>query len=219
MKNLHEYGKEDVATTDAREAWTFEDNEQGAITRSELGQQFWETLHIDLRMVDLSDIVIAYCPTNVYSVGTPHEIVVARQQRKPVLFVSPPVHHHAYGALRTHLTGDKTGLALLERMESELPIKVNPRGVPSLWYMPLIGAHNFFDGFGFGLKEFRRLCDWQGESELDANERDPNHQRPLLPFLKGLSKGRTPEKWDPKLKRMVPDDDWLLLDMAHRLEN
>ena len=54
-------------------------------------EAFWPALHIDLRMVDTSDFVIAYCPTNVYSVGTPHEIILARQQRKPVLFVSPPV--------------------------------------------------------------------------------------------------------------------------------
>lgn len=41
-------------------------------------------MHIDLRMVDMSDFVIAYCPTNIYSVGTVHEIVVTREQHKPV---------------------------------------------------------------------------------------------------------------------------------------
>ncbi len=32
-------------------------------------REFWETLHIDLRMVDTSDFTIAYVPTNIYSVG------------------------------------------------------------------------------------------------------------------------------------------------------
>lgn len=218
VRNFHEYGKEDIKTTDAREAWVFADNQEGAITRSGIARGFRETLHIDLRMVDLSDIVIAYCPTNVYSVGTPHEIVIARQQHKPVLFVSPPVHHHAYNELKAHLAKDKKGLELLNRVETELPIKTNPKAVPSLWYMPLVGAHNFFDGFGFALKDFQRLCHWQGDAELDENERDTRHERPLLPYLEGLSKGKKPEKWDPKLNRMVPDDDWLLLDMAHRIE-
>ena len=62
--------------------------------------KFWETLHIDLRMVDTSDFTIAYCPTNIYSVGTPHEIVLCRQQRKPVLFVSPPVEFPRSTTLR-----------------------------------------------------------------------------------------------------------------------
>jgi hypothetical protein len=54
-------------------------------------------------MVDTSDFVIAYCPTNVYSVGTPHEIVLCRQQRKPVLFVSPQVTFDSLDGLRAHL--------------------------------------------------------------------------------------------------------------------
>jgi hypothetical protein len=44
---------------------------------------------MDLRMVDTSDFIVAYVPTNVYSVGTPHEIILCRSERKPVLFVSP----------------------------------------------------------------------------------------------------------------------------------
>ena len=56
-----------------------------AAARAEVCGKFWETLHIDLRMVDTSDFTIAYCPTNISSVGTPHEIALCRQQRKPAI--------------------------------------------------------------------------------------------------------------------------------------
>ena len=79
------------------------------------------------------DFVIAYCPTNIYSVGTVHEIALARLERKPVLFVSPPVEFPTYDALEKHLANDATGTCLLQALRAELPIKPNPRGVPSLW--------------------------------------------------------------------------------------
>src|SRR5215472_13726528 len=107
--------------------------------------KFWETLHIDLRMVDTSDFTISYCPTNIYSVGTPHEIITATLQHKPVLFVSPPIKFPALEQLREHLRNDPSGLALLERLEMEIPIKENPRGIPHLWYVPLVGGENFLD--------------------------------------------------------------------------
>ena len=91
VRGLQEYGREGLDTARTRKAWTFEDSRAGAKKRAKLTDEFWETLHIDLRMVDTSDFTIAYCPTNLYSVGTPHEITLCRQQRKPVLFVSPPV--------------------------------------------------------------------------------------------------------------------------------
>ena len=100
VRGFQEYGKEDVATLHVREQWTFEPTPEGAKVRAECAQAFWETMHIDLRMVDISDFVIAYCPTNIYSVGTPHEIIVARQQHKPVLLVSSPVEFSALDRLR-----------------------------------------------------------------------------------------------------------------------
>jgi len=36
---------------------------------------------------------VAFVPTNIYSVGTVHEIIVARLQRKAVLLISPPVKY------------------------------------------------------------------------------------------------------------------------------
>lgn len=91
IRGLYEYGKEGINTIRTRERWSFTDEEEGIEARGECASTFWETLHIDLRMVDISDFNIVYCPTNIYSVGTVHEIVTARQQRKPVLFVSPKV--------------------------------------------------------------------------------------------------------------------------------
>jgi len=65
VRGLHEYGKKDVMSVKTREKWTFKDGPDGAKIRAECSQNFWETMHIDLRMVDISDFIIAYCPTNI----------------------------------------------------------------------------------------------------------------------------------------------------------
>lgn len=210
VRGLHEYGREGLDTAKAREAWKFDDTKDGARERSKLTGKFWETLHIDLRMVDTSDFVVAYCPTNIYSVGTPHEIALARQQRKPVLFVSPPVEFHAFDELCAHLANDATGKALLDRVVAELPIKPNAAGIPSLWYMPLVGGENFFDGFGF-TDALRTEYGWT-HSALDAREERRVPKRPLLPFLASLAT-KLPNKWSAKDDDYVPNDDWLLWDL------
>jgi hypothetical protein len=210
VRGLNEYGREGVDTAKIRETWVFDEGTRGARARAKLTGKFWETLHIDLRMVDTSDFVIAYCPTNVYSVGTPHEIALARLQRKPVLFVSPSIEFPAHDALRNHLAGDRTGLKLLADLEKELPIKPNEPGIPSLWYMPLVGGENFFDGFGFSTRLLRRHR-WP-PGPLDARERKRKPVRPLLPFLDAL-RHTLPRKWDNRLKRFVNNDDWLLWDL------
>jgi hypothetical protein len=208
VRGLHEYGKETAASAKAREAWTFEDSRAGAQSRAKLTGHYWETLHIDLRMVDTADFLIAYCPTNIYSVGTVHEIALARQERKPVLFVSPSVAFPSYDALAKHLAKDTVGTKLLDKLKNELPIKPNERGVPSLWYMPLVGGESFFDGFGFQLAPYRTRYGWKGTA-IDEVERRRPPVRPLLPFLESLNT-RLPTKWDNKLKRFVRNDDWLL---------
>jgi len=209
-----EYGKEGLDTAKARDAWTFEDSRGGARRRSKLTGKFWETLHIDLRMVDTSDFTIAYCPTNIYSVGTPHEIALCRQQRKPVLFVSPPVVFPALDVLRSHLSEkrDARALRLLSDLEHQVPIKPNPNGIPSLWYMPLVGGENFFDGFGFDA--FRRTYRWPKDGPLDVRETLYRPKRPLLPFLNGLTHA-LPRKWDGRRNDYVRNDDWLLWDLHH----
>ena len=211
VRGAQQYGVEDIHSVDVRDDWTFEQGQAGDEKRSECADKFWETLHIDLRMVDTSDFTIAYVPTNIYSVGTVHEIVLSRLQWKPVLFVSPPVAFPALDLLRAHLEErrDLHALQLLDRLASDVPIKPNPRGVPSLWYMPLVGSGNFFDGFGFA--RYREKFGWES-SPLDAQESAGAPQNPLLPFLEELTR-RIPPRWDNRLKKYVPNDDWLLWDL------
>jgi len=210
VRGLHEYGREDAKSGDRiRERWTYAGGKKGAQARAWCAKQFWETLHIDLRMVDTSDFTISYCPTNIYSVGTPHEIIMATLQHKPVLFVSPPIRFPSLHRLRAHLKDDARGTRLLESLSREIPIKENPRGIPSLWYIPLVGGENFFDGFGFA--RYQRRFGWRAELPIDRHEREFPPRRPLLPFLEKLN-SRLPKKWDSKLDRFVPDDDWLLWD-------
>lgn len=210
VRGLHEYGREDDKSGERiRQRWNYATGSRAAKDRAWCARQFWETLHIDLRMVDTSDFTISYCPTNIYSVGTPHEIIMATLQHKPVLFVSPPIVFPALHELRAHLQSDPAGAALLRRLEDEIPIKENPRGIPSLWYIPLVGGENFFDGFGFA--QYRKRFGWQAEIPIDQHELRFPPRRPLLPFVEKLHQ-RLPKKWDSKLNRFVPDDDWLLWD-------
>lgn len=211
VRGFHEYGHEGAGSTDARKLWTFERTPEGAAARAACAERYWSTLHVDLRMVDTSDFVIAYCPTNLYSVGTPHEIILCRQQHKPVLFVSPPVEFLTLDRLHTHLEdrADKEGVTLLKRLETEVPIKSNPKGVPSLWYMPLIGSEHFFDGFGFAA--YRDTFNWPA-IKLDAQEARHPPRSPLLPFLLDLNQ-KLPQRWDRRGKRHADDDDWILWDL------
>jgi hypothetical protein len=211
VRGLHEYGREGIDTARIRNSWTFASGKDAARQRARISGKFWETLHIDLRMVDTADFIIAYCPTNIYSVGTPHEIVVARQQRKPVLFVSPPVTFPNLQQLREHLQHDRKGKRLLGSVISEVPIKENAEAVPSLWYLPLVGTENFFDGFGFG--GFAKHFGWKG-IPLDQHEKRNSPQRPLLPLLKTIHEGTLPLRWDNRLRRFTRNDDWLLLKLA-----
>jgi hypothetical protein len=208
IRGVAEYGREDEVTAQVRKQWTFAPGKEGAMARANCAEHFWPALHIDLRMVDTSDFVIAYVPTNVYSVGTPHEIILSRQQRKPVLFVSPPVVFPALDDLRQHLKSkkDAKGEKLLVALEAEVPIKPNPTGAPSLWYMPLIGGEHFFDGFGFS--EYRNYFRWP-LGDLDEREKRFPPKKPLLPFLHELN-SELPKKWNRALRRWGPNDDWLL---------
>jgi hypothetical protein len=210
VRGLYEYGREDVKSGEQiKERWNYDSNTQGAKSRAWCAKQFWETLHIDLRMVDTSDFTISYCPTNIYSVGTPHEIILARMQYKPVLFVSPAIEFPTLHELRKHLENDPKGAELLKRLEAEIPIKENPRGIPSAWYMPLVGGDNFFDGFGFS--RYRKRFGWRQEIALDRHEKRFPPKRPLLPFIEQLNQ-KLPKRWDDKLERFVENDDWLLWD-------
>lgn len=160
-------------------------------------------------MVDTSDFVICYCPTNLYSVGTPLEIILARQERKPVLCVSPYVDFSALDGLRSHLKSDSQGIQLLEQLIREVPIKPNPNACPSLWYIPLVAGEQFFDGFGFD--RYRDSFGWHQITSLDENEERYRPLNPLLSFLAHLNE-RLPKKWDSRLKAYAASDELAALE-------
>jgi hypothetical protein len=210
VKGMRHYGKEDEFTTNKRQNWTFEDSRKGDQTRAELCNEFWPTLHIDLRMTDTADFLIAFVPTNIYSVGTVHEIVMARLQHKPVLFVSPSVTFPVYDELEAHLKDkrDKKGQQLLAELAQQAPLRPNPGGVPSMWYMALVDAHYFFDGFGFA--QYRRKFGWK-EGALDVHEKEFPPKRPLLPYLEQVNRA-LPKRYDLEQDRYVENPEWLIFE-------
>jgi hypothetical protein len=210
VAGMPHYGKEDEFSNKKRDRWTFEDSKTGDITRAEMATDFWPTLHIDLRMVDYSDFIISYVPTNVYSVGTVNEIVLARQQFKPVLFVSPPIVYPALTELEKHLAaqGDRTAQELLARVKKDASILPNEKGAPSSWYMALIDGDYFFDGFGFA--GYRDRFGWTYSKGDEFEEKHPP-KRPLLPYLEKLDQ-RIPMRYDLEQGKYVENSDWLLLD-------
>ncbi|MDH3671193.1 MAG: nucleoside 2-deoxyribosyltransferase domain-containing protein [Gammaproteobacteria bacterium] len=210
-KGLGDYGREDEFTTEKRGNWTYDDSPEGDRVRAELCSEFWPTLHIDLRMTDTADFLVAFVPTNIYSVGTVHEIVMARLQHKPVLFVSPPVTFRAYDSLVAHLQdkGDAEGEALLEQLAQEAPLRPNTSATPSMWNMALIDGHYFFDGFGF--EKYREKFGWKTLSALDQHEREFPPRRPLLPYLESLNR-KIPKRYDIEHDDYVENPEWLIFD-------
>jgi hypothetical protein len=214
IRGLHEYGREELKTLHKREDWSFTDTEEGAVARAKLASYFWKTQHIDLRMVDVSDFLIAYCPTNIYSVGTVHEIVMARSQHKPVLIVTPPIQLPALKNLRNKVSGNAELEAALNELVNQVPIKENPTGTPSLWYLPLVHSEYFFDGFGFNNSQLcERFPNWRKESDLNRREAEVEVQRPLVSYLEKLARReKVPRRWDHLGQKFVPDDDWLIME-------
>ena len=218
VSGMKHYGKEDEFTVDARERWTYDNDENGAKTRAELSEEFWPTLHIDLRMTDLADFIIAYCPTNVYSVGTVHEIATARLQHKPVLLVSPPLKYDAFDELESYLEDfPDNGKAkeLFDAFKKEVPIRPNPNAIPSLWYMALLEREDyFFDGFGWDYirnhPDFKDKIDWPYYAPLDAREVGSGvPKRPLLPYLHKLN-SQIPKNFDMDRGEKTENADWLI---------
>lgn len=210
VKGMRHYGKEDEFSTNKRNEWTFEDSPEGDRTRAELCDEFWPTLHVDLRMTDTADFLVAFVPTNIYSVGTVHEIVMARLQHKPVLFVSPPVTFPVFDDLVAHLESneDEKGKELLNELALQAPLRPNPGAMPSMWYMALVDAHYFFDGFGFApyMEEFG----WK-PGALDAHEEKFPPKRPLLPYLEKVNQS-LPKRFDLGQNKYVENPEWLVFD-------
>jgi hypothetical protein len=211
IRGLHSYGKEDDKSTQMRNQWRFTEGEEGSQIRAEICSIYRPTVHIDLRMVDKSDFLVSFCPTNTYSVGTVHEIALARQQHKPVFFVSPRTPISSLHKLEDHLVqqSDRDGLRLLDELKREQPMIPNLNGAPSIWYMGILDGDYFFDGFGFD--RYRdRYPQWQG-GPLDELEKQFPPKRPLLPYLDKISK-QIPERYDYELGQYVANDDWLIFE-------
>ncbi len=195
-----------------RAQWTFENSDLGQQRRAELCDLFYPTVHINRRMVDICDLLIAYCPTNLYSVGTVNEVIRARSQNKPVLLVSPPVTYPSFDKLSAHLRErkDQEGTKLLEQLKNEAALKENPDGIPSPWYLGILPEDYFFDGFGFSsypdlIKDGEYPCTY-----LDKIEENRKPLRSLLPYLEALDK-EVPKRYDTRHKDYVDNTDWLIL--------
>jgi hypothetical protein len=145
IKGHKNYGQEGVVYSKATYEKDFWTNDE---TRARFETDFWETVHIDLRMVDLADFIITFVPTNIYSVGTVHEIVTARLQIKPVLMISPPVKYDFFPEIACLSEDTKNVLKFYG-------LKENPNGIPSQWYGNIVGGHYFFDGFGWEALKFK----------------------------------------------------------------
>lgn len=208
----NQYGKNYEYSTEARIRWTFDNTEEGRKTRAELCAEFYPTVHINRRMVDICDFLIAYCPTNVYSVGTVNEIVRARAQNKPVLLVSPPVEYFSFDQLKERLKNndDQESLILLEKLEKEAFLKSNPEGIPSPWYLGIMPEDYLFDGFGFHLyPQMKNDHNWP-RTNLDEIEERKAPKQPLLPYLEKLNK-KIPKRYDLVHKDYVENPDWVIL--------
>ncbi len=206
------YGQNYEYSSQTRAKWTFEDNQSGQQIRAELCHEFYPTVHINRRMVDICDFIIAYCPTNVYSVGTVNEITRARSQNKPVLLVSPAIDYPSLDKLTEHLkrSGNIDGLALLDQLKQEAFLKPNPDGIPSPWYLGILYEDYFFDGFGFDLyPQLKKDNNWS-KTNIDEIEKRFVPKKPLLPYLEALNK-EIPKRYDREHKDYVENSDWMIL--------
>jgi len=145
IKGLENYGREGIISSKSLYEKDFWINPE---TRAKFELDFWPTVHIDLRMCDLSDFLIAFAPTNIYSVGTVHEIIVARNQLKPTLVISPPIKYEFFPEIVKLPESTKQALKFYG-------LKENPNGLPSQWYGNIVGGNYFFDGFGWEDIEFK----------------------------------------------------------------
>ncbi len=139
------YGQEGVGhsrSTYEKDFWTNEE------TRLLFDKEFRDTVHVDLRMTDMADFVLAFVPTNIYSVGTAHEIVVSRWQHKPVLLISPPIKYDFFPEIATLPQDAKDVLKFYG-------LKENPNGIPSQWWGFIVGGNNMYDGFGWEGMKFK----------------------------------------------------------------
>jgi hypothetical protein len=130
-------------------------------------------------MVNTSDF-IAFCLTNAYGVGTPHEIIVARNEGKPVLFVSPPVTFPSLAPLLAHLANELYADGLLKAI-----IKNKGGTQPARHSL----ARSLFDGFGSEL--YSSKFQWRAVTDLEKREQN-SHPRSHCFFSFTCSTPRCP---------------------------
>lgn len=175
----NEYGKEGVHRDKSKYERDFWTNPE---TRALYETEFWETVHIDLRMTDISDFMLAFVPTNIYSVGTVHEILTAKSQKKPTLLVSPPIKYDLFPELDNLSPEEK------KRLKYD-GLKENRTGLPSQWYGRIVGGHYLFDGFGWeniSLKAenfYPKLLDAVMQQARVNPETDPNQWQKVKNWL------------------------------------
>ncbi|MEA2012910.1 MAG: hypothetical protein U9O87_07520 [Verrucomicrobiota bacterium] len=145
VRGHENYGQEGVVHSKSEYEKDFWISEE---TRKRFDMDFRETVHVDLRMTDMADFLLAFVPTNIYSVGTAHEIVVSRGQHKPVLLISPPIKYDFFPEL------DKLSPQAKEALKF-YGLKENPNGIPSQWWGFIVGGNNIFDGFGWEALDFK----------------------------------------------------------------
>ena len=83
--------------------------------------------------------------------------------------------------------------------------------------MPLVGSESFFDGFGFNNEQYIRKFKWISGSELDERESRYPPKQPLLPYLDSIAVGDFPKRWDHRSKKLVQNDNWLLMEQALKI--
>jgi hypothetical protein len=167
VKGHKNYGREGVVYSKGEYEKNFWTNDE---TRARFETEFWETVHIDLRMVDLSDFVVTFVPTNIYSVGTVHEVVTARLQLKPVLMISPPIKYEFFPEIDCLSEETKNILKFYG-------LKQNPNGIPSQWYGNIVGGHYLFDGFGFEDLKFKSSSFYQDLITKIIEENKPTEKK------------------------------------------
>jgi len=84
---------------------------------------------------------------------------------------------------------------------------------------PIVGTESFFDGFGFNDKKYRRKFKWDMGSDLDNREFSYPPKRPLLNYMESIASGDFPMRWDSQSGKLIPNDDWFLMEQALKIEN
>jgi hypothetical protein len=175
VQGLHGFGKEGVDTDKDREKWTFKNSREGAETRAMLTGHYWET-RTSTCAWSTRRLLVAYCPTSLYSVGTVHEIALPGSSASPCFSSARRSNFHlrrTQGSSRQRPPWHEVAGKAAKRAADQ----PNPKASPASG-MPLVGSENFFDGFGFNGSKYRKKSAGRHEARRAGEKRPP--KRPLL---------------------------------------